>query len=108
MNLDTLIEVARFVKQNGAKTRLNTNGLASAQYDRDVAAMLKDVIDEMSISLNDSDAKKYDDICHSRFGLNAYGYMLDFARDCEDTEPLQIINEIGVDIYPVGVYYKDS
>lgn len=30
-----------------------------------------------------------------------------FARDCEDTEPLQII-EIGVDIYPVGVYYKDS
>lgn len=31
-----------------------------------------------------------------------------FARDCEDTEPLQIINEIGVDIYPVGVYYKDS
>ena len=23
-----------------------------------------------------------DDICHSRFGLNAYGYMLDFARDC--------------------------
>ena len=82
MNLDTLIEVARFVKQNGAKTRLNTNGLASAHYDRDVAAMLKDVIDEMSISLNDSDAKKYDDICHSRFGLNAYGYMLDFARDC--------------------------
>ena len=31
-----------------------------------------------------------------------------FARDCEGTEPLQIINEIGVDIYPVGVYYKDS
>ncbi len=31
-----------------------------------------------------------------------------FTRDCEDTEPLQIINEIGVDIYPVGVYHKDS
>ncbi len=31
-----------------------------------------------------------------------------FSRDCEGTEQLQIINEIGVDIYPVGVYYKDS
>ena len=31
-----------------------------------------------------------------------------FARDCEDIEQLRIINEIGVDIYPVGVYYKDS
>ena len=31
-----------------------------------------------------------------------------FTRDCEGTEPLQIINEIGVDIYPVGVYHKDS
>lgn len=31
-----------------------------------------------------------------------------FVRDCEDTEPLQIINEIGVDIYPAGVYHKDS
>lgn len=82
MNLDTLIEVADFVKKNAGRTRLNTNGLASAQYDKDVAAMLKDVIDEISISLNDSDAQKYDEICHSRFGINAYGYMLDFARDC--------------------------
>ena len=30
------------------------------------------------------------------------------ACSSEGTEPLQIINEIGVDIYPVGVYYKDS
>ena len=31
-----------------------------------------------------------------------------FARDCEGTEQLQIINEIGVDIYPVGVYYAQE
>ena len=30
------------------------------------------------------------------------------TRNCKGTEQLQIINEIGVDIYPVGVYYKDS
>ena len=82
MNIDTLIEVARFVKENGGKTRLNTNGLASAQFDRDVASMLKGLMDEISISLNDCDADKYDEICHSRFGKKAYEYMIAFARDC--------------------------
>ena len=45
--------------------------------------------------------RMYKRLCKGKFS----GQGL-FARDCEDTEPLQIINDIGVDIYAVGVYYK--
>ena len=82
MNLDALIKVAAFVKENGGKTRLNTNGLANAQYNRNIVPLLKDVIDVISISLNDSSKEKYEAVCHSAFGLNAYSYMLDFAAEC--------------------------
>ncbi len=82
MNLDTLLTVAKFVKDNGGETRLNTNGLANAQYGRNIVPQLKEVIDVISISLNDCDAEKYDAVCHSRFGEDAFGYMLDFAREC--------------------------
>ena len=70
------------VKENGGKTRLNTNGLANAQYNRNIVPLLKDVIDVISISLNDSSKEKYEAVCHSAFGLNAYSYMLDFAAEC--------------------------
>ena len=47
--------------------------------------------------------RMYKRLCKGKFSEQGL-----FARDCEGTEPLQIINEIGVDIYPTGVYYKDS
>ena len=82
MNLDALKEVAKYAKENGLKTRLNTNGLANAQYGRDIVPELVGLVDTISISLNDCDAEKYDAVCHSRFGRDAYGYMLDFTRRC--------------------------
>ena len=82
MNLDALKEVAKYAKENGLKTRLNTNGLANAQYGRDIVPELVGLVDTVSISLNDCDAEKYDAVCHSRFGRDAYGYMLDFTRRC--------------------------
>ena len=36
--------------------------------------------DAISISLNESTAKKYDAICHSVFGEDAFSGILDFAR----------------------------
>lgn len=82
MNLDVLLEVAGYVKQHGAMVRLNTNGLANAQYAKNIVPELKKVVDVISISLNDCDAEKYDAVCHSRFGLDAFNYMLSFTKEC--------------------------
>ena len=61
---------------------INTNGHASVYHGRDIAKELVGLIDEVSISLNEADAKKYERVVHSRYGEDGFRYMLNFARDC--------------------------
>jgi len=82
MNLDALLKVAKYLKELGKKTRLNTNGLANMQHGRDVVPEIARVIDSVSISLNEASAEKYDAVCKSDFGLDAYDAMLDFTEKC--------------------------
>lgn len=39
-------------------------------------------MDTINVSLNATDKVKYDAICHSYYGLDAFDIMLDFARNC--------------------------
>lgn len=56
---DVLLKVAKWLKEHGMKTRLNTNGQAGLISGPDTAMKLKGLIDTVSISLNASDAEKY-------------------------------------------------
>lgn len=82
MNLDALLETAKYLKSIGRKNRLNTNGLGNVQHQRNIIPELAEVIDSVSISLNEATAEKYDAVCHSDFGLDAFGEMLKFAENC--------------------------
>lgn len=82
MRLDVLLKVARYVKDQGGRVRINTNGLGSRENGRNIAPELAPVTDVVSISLNQSSAEKYDAVCHSKYGKEAYEIMLQFARDC--------------------------
>jgi len=83
MRLNEVVEIGKYLKSRGIRVRLNTNGQALLIYpDTDVPAMLADAVDKVSISLNASDAEKYDDICHSVFGREAYPAIIQFAKDC--------------------------
>ncbi len=80
--LDVLVSCARRFKALGYRTRLNTNGLGSAVAGRDITAELEGVLDTVSISLNECDAKKYAFVTRSAFGIDAFSHVLDFARAC--------------------------
>lgn len=80
--LNEMLAVADFLHSIGKKTRLNTNGLGSAINGFDIAPKLKGKIDTVSVSLNESDPERYDNICHSAYGLNAYKMITDFAAAC--------------------------
>ena len=43
--------------------------------------MFEGLVDSISISLNSADAKKYQEVCHSIYGEEAYTAMLTFARN---------------------------
>lgn len=81
-NLDVLIESARRFKAMGLRVRLNTNGLGSMSAGRNIAPELKGCVDVVSVSLNQSDERKYLAVTSSRYGVRAFSAMLDFVRDC--------------------------
>lgn len=86
-NLEVLIETAKYLKTFGIKTRLNTNGQGSLTHGKDIVHQLKGLFDTISISLNASNSKKYQEICNSEFGEKSYEAMLDFTRKCVEEFP---------------------
>lgn len=81
-NMDALKATAKYLKANGYKTRLNTNGLGSVSNGRNIVSELGD-IDVVSVSLNNCSPEKYAEITNSSYGLDAFGYVVDFARECK-------------------------
>ena len=77
---DTLMHVARYVKDVCCSTRVNTNGLGSLICGRDIAPEFEGIIDTVSISLNAPDAKTYQKIVRSSFGEKSFDAVIDFAR----------------------------
>ncbi len=59
--------------------RINTNGLAELITGRRASLELDGRVDAVSISLNASTPEKYDKLCHSKFGLEAFPAILRFT-----------------------------
>ena len=43
---------------------------------------LAEAVDEVSVSLNESERGAYQNLCHPKFGMFTHDEILDFARDC--------------------------
>lgn len=77
--LDELVEISRYLKSKGVKTRMNTNGQANLIWNRDVTDEIARSCDEVNVSLNECNAEKYDEHCRSTFGKEAFAAIIDFA-----------------------------
>lgn len=85
--LDALLEVCRYLRETGARIRLNTNGLADLIHGKPVAPLLEGLVDIVSVSLNAPSAEKYEALCRPDFGLEAYDAVLRFAEECKRYVP---------------------
>ena len=61
------------------KVRLNTIGLANLIYERDVTPELEGRIDTVSISLNAPDENEFLELTRSRYGIQSYAAIKEFA-----------------------------
>jgi len=99
--LDVLLEVAERLHSNGARIRINTDGLANLVYERDVTPEFSGVIDAVSISMNAHDEATYNRHCRPR-DSQAFAAMLDFSRCVQEYVPEVVMTAIdglaGVDI----------
>ncbi|MFC1770113.1 TatD family nuclease-associated radical SAM protein, partial [Nitrospirota bacterium] len=86
LRLDLIKEVSRWIKDQGGKVRLNTNGHANLIYKRDVLPELEGLVDVVSVSMNASDAETYERICTPDF-KGAYDAVVDFMYRAKNHIP---------------------
>ena len=87
--LDTVRRVALEIKQKypEIKIRINTNGQSDLIMKCNTAPLYKDAFDTVSISLNAPTREKYQAICHSVYGEDAFDAMLVFAAEVKNYVP---------------------
>ena len=95
--LELVKEVARRMRASGVKRiRLNTDGLASLVYGRNILPELQGLIDAVSVSLNAPDAETYARICPSAFKERAYEAVKQFIKDAKDYIPEVTASVVGL------------
>ena len=92
---DVVKKVARYVKDNGGRTRLNTNGHGSFINKRDITPEFKGLIDTVSISINTVDPRQYAKIMNldTRF----FKEMVGFAKSVKQYVEKLIMTVVSID-----------
>ena len=95
--LDDLLAVARHVRTAFPQLpiRVNTNGLADLIAGRPTASRFAGLVDALSVSLNAPTAEEYVRICRPKFGADAYGALLEFAREAKSHVPSVTLTVVG-------------
>lgn len=94
--LEDLLEIAAFVKDKFNKPiRINTNGLSDLIWQKDTAPMYKGLIDTVSISLNTPNKERYYELTRSKFGIDSYDAMLNFAGNVSKYVPHVVLSTVA-------------
>lgn len=94
IRLGTVKKIAKWIKDNGGKTRLNTNGHANMIASRNIVPELKDLFDIISISLNFHDKDLYLKHCRPIFGKKTWGGLLEFIKEAKKISPKVILTVV--------------
>jgi TatD DNase family protein len=92
---DVVREVAKYVKANGGKTRMNTNGHGNVINKKDITPEMKDIIDVISISLNSYDPKQYAELM--QVSETHFDEMKKFARLAKQYVKKVVMSVVSLD-----------
>ncbi len=94
--LDVLKQIAGYLKEKGAKVRLDTNGLGDLINGRPICEELEGLIDTICISLNTNLEEEYQKLCHSQFDGQAYPSLISFIKKSRDYIPDVMVSIVGI------------
>ena len=92
---DVVKEIAKFVKANGGRTRLNTNGHGNMINKKNITAELSGLIDVVSISLNTFNPRQYSEL----MGLETsyFNEMINYAKGAKQFVEKVVMTIVSVD-----------
>ncbi|MDI6801713.1 MAG: YchF/TatD family DNA exonuclease [Thermodesulfovibrionales bacterium] len=100
LRLDVVKTVASWIKENGGKVRINTNGHGNLIHKKNILPELHDIVDSISISLDAQDEKTYNRICKPAF-KNAFNEVMNFIKEAKKYIPevtATVVTAEGVDV----------
>ncbi len=86
LRLDVVKKVSKWVKQQGGKVRINTNGQGNLINGKNIVPELKGIVDSISVSLDAENAAKYKKICKPA-DKDAFDSILSFIREAANVIP---------------------
>lgn len=95
MRWDVVKSVAKHVKENGGKTRLDTNGHGNFINKRNIVREMAGLIDSVSISINTSDPQKYAELM--RVDSKMFDEMINFAKEANKYTDKVIMTAVLMD-----------
>lgn len=101
LRLYDMLSIGVYLKHQGAKVRVNTDGLVNAVCQKDITPLLKGCVDSLSVSLNAQNATLYEMHCRPPLE-NAFNKVLSFVAAARKYVPDITLTAIdgleGVDI----------
>ena len=92
---DVLKEVASYVKKTYNKPiRINTNGVGNLINKRDIVPEMEGLIDTVSISLNDPDKKRYNELVRSKFGDDHLMQCFRLQKNVQNIFPMLSLQQL--------------
>ncbi|MDT8317253.1 MAG: YchF/TatD family DNA exonuclease [bacterium] len=95
IRLDTVKEVASWLKGKGARVRINTDGLANMVHNRNILPQLAGIVDAISVSLNADTAELYEKVCRPPFN-GAYEGVKSFIVEAKKHIPDVTASIVGL------------
>lgn len=78
LRLNAVREVARWLKKQGVRVRVNTDGLANLTHGKDISEEISGIVDTISISLNAHNPETYQRVTRTPHGLEAWNEVKKF------------------------------
>jgi TatD DNase family protein len=100
LRLETVKNIARWIKEEGGSVRINTNGHGNLIHGRNILPELKGIVDSVSVSLDAHDEESYNRICAPAF-KNAFQEVISFIREAKASIPhvqATVVEMEGVDL----------
>lgn len=95
IRFEVVKQIAKYVKDNGGRTRLNTNGHGNIINKRNIVPELANLIDIVSISLNSSDEKQYAEMM--KVDKNFFVEMKNFASQAKEFVEKVVLTVVSID-----------
>ena len=96
LRLDLVKEVARALKREGMRIRINTDGQASLVHGRNILPELAGLVDTVSVSLNAADPATYARLCNTPFGEEGFRGVCDFLMAAKRHIPEVVASAVTV------------